>query len=118
MLQVERTEGVHYLFEEGWEAVFLEPFWEEVFTAKWELVDVGVEEDVVDGNGRLTVWSHPLVRYYMYEKPSVFAGDGIVLNNLNTDWGFTVDGQQGDSNKREIAVPLDQSSLEAIFSDL
>lgn len=54
----------------------------------------------------------------MYEKPSVFAGDGIVLNNLNTDWGFTVDGQQGDSNKREIAVPLDQSSLEAIFSDL
>lgn len=107
MLQVERAEWVHDLIEEGREAIFLEPFREEVFTAKWELVDVGVEEDVVDGNGRLTVWPHPLVRYYMYEKPSVFAGDGIVLYNLNTDWGFTVDSQQGDRNKREVAIPWD-----------
>ena len=53
----------------------------------------------------------------MDEKPTVFAGDGIVLDNLDTDWGFTVDSQQGNSNRREVAVSLDQPSLEAVLRD-
>lgn len=92
MLQVERAERVHDLFEEGRKAIFLEPFRKEVFATEGKLVDVGVEENVVDGDGWLAVWSHPFVGHYVDEKSTVFAGYWVVLDNLNTDWGFTVDG--------------------------
>ena len=107
MLQVERTERVHDLLEEGGKSIFLKPLRKEVLTAEGELVDVGVEEDVVDGDGWLTVRPHPFIGHYVDEKSTVFAGYWIVLDDLDTYWGFTVDGEQGDSNEREVTFSLD-----------
>jgi hypothetical protein len=107
VLQEKLAGRVDDLLEQPREAVLLEPLGEEVLAPEGELVDVGLEEDVVDGDHRLAVGTHPLIGHYMDEKPSALRGKWVVLDDFYTHWRLAVDCQQRDCDGYEVSIFLE-----------
>lgn len=82
---------VHYLLEEDSEPEFLQPLRKEILTSNGKLIDIRSKDKIVQRYHGFSIGSYPLIRDNVYQKPSSFTGNWIILDDLYSQGSFIID---------------------------